>query len=99
MLERLAEYSYYCFSDGYFGYTQASIAPEDQENTTSTWPFGTFAVRRMLFGLCNAPVTFQHFMISIFSNMIEQSIEVFMNDFSMFGSSLDDCLANLTRVL
>jgi len=53
----------------------------------------------MPFGLCNAPATFQRYMISIFSDMIEQCIEVFMDDFSVFGSSFDDCLANLTRVL
>ncbi|XP_038979057.1 uncharacterized protein LOC120109375 [Phoenix dactylifera] len=59
MLERLAGHSYYCFLDGYSGYFQIAIAPEDQEKTTFTCPFGTFAYRRMPFGLCNAPATFQ----------------------------------------
>ena len=58
MLERLAIHPYYYFLDGYFGYNQIPIAPEDQEKTTFTCPFGTFAYRRMPFGLCNAPVTF-----------------------------------------
>ncbi|KAK0592725.1 hypothetical protein LWI29_024263 [Acer saccharum] len=56
MLERLAGHSHYCFLDGYSGYNQIAIAPEDQEKTTFTCPFGTFAYRRMPFGLCNAPV-------------------------------------------
>ncbi|KAH9802719.1 hypothetical protein KPL71_001504 [Citrus sinensis] len=43
----------------YLGYNQIVIAPEDQEKTTFTCPFGTFAYRRMPFGLCNAPATFQ----------------------------------------
>jgi len=58
MLERLAGKSHYCFLDDFFGYLQIHIAPEDQEMTTFTCPFGTFAYTRMPFGLCNAPGTF-----------------------------------------
>jgi len=68
MLERLVGQEYYCFLDGYSGYNQISIAPEDQEKTTFTCPFGMFAYRRMPFGLCNAPVTFQRYMLSLFSD-------------------------------
>jgi len=58
MLARLAGHKYYCFLDGYSGHNQIPIAPEDQEKTTFMCPFGTFAYRRMPFGLCNAPTTF-----------------------------------------
>ncbi|KAM1482487.1 hypothetical protein ACFX1S_034819 [Malus domestica] len=87
MLERLAGHFFYCFLDGYSGYNQIVIAPEDQEKTTFTCPFGTFSYRRMPFGLCNAPATFQRCMVSIFSDFIEKIIEVFMDDFSVFGDS------------
>src|SRR4051812_14435001 len=64
-----------------------------------TCPFGTFAYRRMCFGLCNAPATFQICMMAIFSDLCENICEVFMDDFSVYGSSFDDCLSNLDRVL
>ncbi|KAH9680148.1 hypothetical protein KPL71_026438 [Citrus sinensis] len=99
MLERLSGHSHYCFLDGYSGYNQIVIALEDQEKTTFTCPFGTFAYRRMPFGLCNAPATFQRCMMSIFSDYVENIIEVFMDDFTVYGDSFDKCLDNLTLVL
>ena len=99
ILERVAGHEFYCFLDGYSGYNQIAIALEDQEKTTFTCPFGTFAYRRMPFGLCNAPATFQRCMLSIFSDMVERFLEVFMDDFSVFGDSFDDCLMNLEKVL
>ncbi|KAJ9547138.1 hypothetical protein OSB04_019681 [Centaurea solstitialis] len=99
MLERLAGNEYYCFLDGFSGYFQIAIDPEDQEKTTFTCPFGMFAYRRMPFGLCNAPATFQRCMTAIFQDMIENCMEVFMDDFSVFGNSFDDCLSSLDRVL
>lgn len=99
MLERLAGKAFYCFLDGYSGYNQIAVAPEDQEVIAFTCPFGVFAYRRMPFGLCNAPATFQRCMLSIFSNMIEKNIEVFMDDFSVFGKSYDQCLSHLDVVL
>ena len=89
MLERLVGHRFYCFLDGYSGYNQIPIALEDQEKTTFTCLFGTFAYRRMPFGLCNAPATFQRCMMSIFFDMVEKFMEVFMDDFSIFGSSFD----------
>ena len=99
MLERLAGHAFYCFLDGYSGYYPIVIAPDDQEKTTFTCPFGTFAYHRMPFGLCNAPATFQRCMVSIFSDFVQKIIEVFMDDFSVFGDSFDHCLDNLTLIL
>ncbi|GJY44043.1 reverse transcriptase domain-containing protein [Tanacetum coccineum] len=99
MLGRLARNKYFCFLDGFSGYFQIPIDPIDQEKTTFTCPFGTYAYRRMPFGLCNAPTTFQRCMLSIFHDMIEESIEVFMDDFSVFGDSFDKYLNNLDKML
>ena len=99
MLERISGHAFYCFLDGYSGYNQIAIAPEDQEKTTFTCPYGTFAYRRMPFGLCNAPATFQRCMMAIFADMVEEIMEVFMDDFSVYGNSFEKCLTNLDRVL
>ncbi|GJT82802.1 reverse transcriptase domain-containing protein [Tanacetum coccineum] len=99
MLERLAGNEYYCFLDGFSGYFQIPIDPKDQEKTTFTCPYGTFAYRRMPFGLCNAPGTFQRCMMAIFHDMIEKTMEVFMDDFSVFGNSFSTCLTNLDKML
>nr|GEX96938.1 reverse transcriptase domain-containing protein [Tanacetum cinerariifolium] len=75
MLERLAGNEYYCFLDGFLGHFQILIDPKDQEKTTFTCPYGTFAYKRMPFGLYNAPGTFQQCMMAIFHDMIEKTIE------------------------
>nr|GEW27537.1 reverse transcriptase domain-containing protein [Tanacetum cinerariifolium] len=81
MLERLAGNESYYFLDGFSGYFQIPINPPDQEKTTFTCPYGIFAYRRMPFGLGNAPETFQRCMMAIFHDMIEKTMEVFMDDF------------------
>ncbi|KAF3640812.1 putative protein FAR1-RELATED SEQUENCE 5-like [Capsicum annuum] len=90
---------WYCFLDGYSVYNQISINPEDQEKTTFTCPYSTFSFKRMPFGLCNAPTIFQWYMMSIFSDMVEDTLEVFMDDFLVVGDSFELYLVNLSRAL
>ncbi|GKC37168.1 reverse transcriptase domain-containing protein [Tanacetum coccineum] len=99
MLERLAGNEFYCFLDGFSRYFQIPTDPQDQEKTTFTCPYGNFAYCRMPFGLCNAPGTFERCMIAIFHDMIEKTMEVFMDDFSVFGDSFSTCLSNLDNML
>nr|GEX56736.1 DNA-directed DNA polymerase [Tanacetum cinerariifolium] len=99
MLKRLARNEFYCFLDGFSGYFHIPIDPQDQENTTFTCPYGTFAYRRMPFGLCNAPGTFQMSMMAIFHDMIEEMMKFFIDDFSIFGDSLSSCLSHLEKML
>ena len=99
LLERLANHSFFCYLDGYSGFFQIPIHLEDQEKTTFTCPYGTYAYRRMPFGLCNAPATFQRCMMSIFSDFVEDIMEVYMDDFSVYGFTFDACLDNLSKVL
>ena len=91
ILEKLPGQGFYCFLDGYSEYNQLAIHPDDQEKTTFIYPFGTYVFQRMPFGLCNDP--------AIFSDFIGESMEVFMDDFLVFGSSFDACLEHLTQIL
>ena len=99
MLDKLVGHPHYYLLDGYSRYNQISITPEDQEKITFTCPYGTFAFRRMPFGLCNAPATFQRCMMSMFSDLVEEAMEIFMDDFSLYGSSFEKCLEILETLL
>lgn len=85
MLDRLARKTYDCFLDGYFGYNHITIAFEDQPKPTFTCPYETFVFRHMPFCLCNVSGTFPRSMMAIFSNFLERSVELFMDDFLFFG--------------
>ncbi|RDY04562.1 Retrovirus-related Pol polyprotein, partial [Mucuna pruriens] len=99
VLEKLARKSHYYFLDGFSRYMQIHIAPDDQHTTTFTCPFDTFAYIRMSFGLCYAPSTFQCCMTSIFSDLLQDCMEVFMDDFMVYAELFDACLENLYKVL
>ena len=77
MLECLAGHEYYYFLDWYSSYNQIPITSEDQEKITFTCPFRIFAYHRIPFGLCNAPATFQHCLVNIFSDMVKSFFENF----------------------
>ena len=89
MLERLASQAFYCYLDGYSGYNQILFKLGNQEKKHFT----------CLFGLCNAPATFQRCMNAILFDMVEKCIEVFMDDFFLFRNSFTPCLNNFKKVL
>ncbi|RDX94803.1 Retrovirus-related Pol polyprotein from transposon 17.6, partial [Mucuna pruriens] len=76
---------------------QIHIAPKDQHKTTFTCRFGTFAYISMPFVLCNVPSTFQRYMTSIFSDLLQDCMEVFMDNFTVYADSFDACLENLSK--
>ena len=99
LLERIYGHPFYCFLDGYSEYFQIEIDVEDQEKTTFTYPFGTYAYKRMPFGLCNALTTFRRCMLSIFSELAERIMEFYMDDITVYGGSFEEFLINLETVL
>ena len=99
VLDTLAGKKYFSFLDGYSGYNQISIAPEDQDKTTFTYPWGTFAYSILPFGLCNAPATFQRAVINIFVDISHDCMEIYMDDFTTFGVTTKEVIMNLEKVL
>ena len=99
VLDTLASRKYFSFLDGFSGYNHIQVALEDQDKTTFTCPWGTFAYRVLPFGLCNAPATFQRAVLGIFSDLIHDCVEVHMDDFTVYGNSLEEALENFRKVL
>jgi hypothetical protein len=99
MLEMLANHCFFCYLDGYSVYHQILIHSDDWSKTTFTCPYVTFIFRRMSFGLCNPPASFQRCTMARFSDLMEKVIEVFMDDFSIYDKTFEECLANFDTVL
>ena len=87
VLHTLSGKKYFSFLDGYSGYNQILIAPKDQDKTTFACPWATFSYRVFPFGLCNTPATFQRAVLGIFSNIIHDCVEVYMDDFTAYGNT------------
>ena len=85
--------------DGFSGYNQIQVAPEDQGKNTFTCPWRTYAYRVLPFGLCNALATFQREVLGFFSNLIHDCVEVYMDDFTVYGNTFEEALENLEKVL
>eukprot|EP00253_Pinus_taeda_P010249 PITA_10249 len=99
VLDTLVGKKFFSFLNGFNGYNQIQIAPEDQDKTTFTCPWGTFTYRVLPFGLCNAPATFQRAILSIFADLINEGLEVYMDDFTPYGDEFDPALEILEKVL
>jgi len=82
IVDEVAGKELYNFMDGYSGYNQVSIAPEDWHKTAFTSPWGTFVYVVMPFGLCNASVAFQRIMTYAFCKLLCKSMVVFIDDFN-----------------
>ena len=94
VLDTLSGKKFFSFLDGFSGYNQIQIVPEDQDKSTFTCPWGTFAYRVLPFGLCNAPKTFQRAIIGIFSELVNDSMEIFMDDFTTYGKDFEEAFDN-----
>ena len=99
VLDTLSGKQYFSFLEGYSGYNHILIAPKDQDKTTFTCPWGTYAYRFFPFGLCNEPDTFQRAISGIFSDLIHDCVEVYMDDFTAYGNTFQESLDNIEKVL
>jgi hypothetical protein len=81
--------------DGFFGYNQVLMSPSDQLKTTFRTPWGTYAYRKMPFGLINADATFQRAMDIAFRGLINHSVVVYLDDMTVYSKNKNDHLAHL----
>jgi hypothetical protein len=98
-LDTLSGKRYFSFLDGYSGYNQILIAPKDHDKTNFTCPWGTYAYRVLPFRLCNSPTIFQREVLGIFVDLIHDCVEVYMDDFTVYGNTYQESLDNLNKLL
>lgn len=99
VLDNLSRKKYFSFLDGFSGYNQIKIALEDQEKIMFTCPWSTFSHSILPFGLLNAPLTFQRVILSIFVDILYDCMEIYMDDFTVYGSTFEEAKDNLEKVL
>jgi hypothetical protein len=99
VLDTLFGKKYFSFLNGFSGYNQIQISQEDQDKTTFTCPWGTYAYRVLPFGLCNSPATFQRVVLAIFSDLTHDCVDVYMDDLTVCMDDFQQALDNLEKVL
>jgi len=99
VLDGMAGKKFFSFLDGFSGYNHIQIKPGDQDKTTFTCPWGTFAYRVLPYGLCNALATFQRSVLSIFSYLVHDVVEIYVDDFTPYDFEFQEALSNLGKVL
>eukprot|EP00253_Pinus_taeda_P001859 PITA_01859 len=97
VLDTLARKQFFSLLDSFSGYNQIQISLEDQDKTTFTYPWVTFTYRVLPFGLCNAPSIFQRAILSIFSDLINEGLELYMDEFTPYGDDFDQELQKLEK--
>ena len=83
--------------DGFSGYNQIAMHPDDREKTTFTTPWGTFMYDKIPFGLMNAGATFQRAMDINFEGERDKFVVIYLDDITVFSQSNDEHLKNLIQ--
>ena len=98
-LDTLRGTQFYSTLDLAAGYWQIEIAPEDRHKTAFLTKFGLFEHKKMGFGLCNAPATFQRAMQKILTGMLWKQVLVYIDDVFVLGECFETAMSNLHEVL
>ena len=86
------------FLDGFSGYNQVAVHPDDQEKTAFTTPWGTFMYAKIPFGLMNAGATFHRAMDLDFVGLKDKFVLIYLDDLTVYSHSHRDHLQHLRRV-
>ena len=98
VLQQVSGYEMFSLLDGFSGYNQVLLSKTDQLKTTFRTPWGTYAYRKMPFGLINAGATFQRAMDIAFRGLIDQFVVIYLDDITVFSKNRVDHLTHLRRV-
>jgi len=98
LMDNTTNFALFSFMDGFSGYNQIKMAPEDMEKTTFVTLWGTFCYKVMSFGLKNAGATYQGAMVALFHNMMHQEIEVYVDDIIAKSKTEEEHLINLRNL-
>jgi ribonuclease HI len=98
ILQRVTGASRISMIDGFSGYNQISVLPEDREKTTFTTPWGTFMYAKMPFGLMNAGATFQRAMDIAFIGERDKFVVIYLDDITVFSKSDKEHCCHLRKV-
>ena len=98
LVDNIAKFALFSFVDGFSGYNQIKMAPEDMEKTTFITLWGTFCYKVMSFGLKNAGTTYQRAMVALFHDMMHKEIEVYVDDMIAKSRTEDEHLINLHKL-
>jgi len=98
LVNNTTNYALFSFMDGFSGYNQIKMAPEDMEKTTLVTLWGTFYYKVMFFGLKNVGATYQRAMVSLFNDMMHKEIEVYVDDMIAKSRTEEEHLVNLQKL-
>jgi hypothetical protein len=95
VLDTLSGKKYFSFLDGFNGNNQIKISPKDQNKMNFTFPWGTFSYHVLPFGICNAPATFQWEILCVFTDLVNDSVKIYMDDFTPYGTEFEEAISNI----
>src|SRR3954468_4376190 len=98
LVDNTAQCKVFSFMDGFSGYNQIKMAPEDMEKTSFITPWGTFCYKVMPFGLRNAGATYQRAMVTLFHDMIHKEVEVYVDDMIAKSCTKEEHLTHLQKL-
>ena len=97
-MDNIANFALFSFMDGFSGYNQIKMAPEDMQKTTFITLWGTLCYKVISFGLKNVGATYQRAMVALFHDMMDKEIEVYMDDMIMKSGTEEEHLVNLQKL-
>jgi hypothetical protein len=98
LVDNTAKFAVFSFMDGFSGYNQIKMAPDDMEKTTFITPWGTFCYKVMPFGLKNVGATYQRAMVTLFHDMMHKEIEVYVDDMIAKSQNEEDHMNHLKKL-